>query len=92
MIRYTIAIPEARIDEANAAMAAFTGDTADSYTFSAVNYQDAQGNLYSVCSGLYESQPISIEGQLTSTLGNGREAVTALGLSLVPVPEDMRLG
>ena len=46
----TIAVPEALIPDANHLALALGESIADDQTFGAANYQDAQGNLYSVSS------------------------------------------
>jgi len=46
----TIAVPEALISDANQ-LALYLGESsADDQTFTTANYQDADGNLYAVCS------------------------------------------
>jgi len=46
----TIAVPEALISDANQ-LALYLGESsADDKTFTTANYQDADGNLYAVCS------------------------------------------
>ena len=46
----TIAVPEALIPDANHLALCLGESSADDQTFGAANYQDAQGNLYSVSS------------------------------------------
>jgi len=46
----TIAAPVAYISDANQLALALGESSADDQTFNAVSYQDAQGNLYAVCS------------------------------------------
>ena len=46
----TIATPAAQVPDANQLALALGESSADDQTFSAASYQDAQGNLYAVCS------------------------------------------
>ena len=55
----TIAVPEALIPDANHLALALGESSADDQTFNAANYQDAQGNLYSVSSTV--AKPIFAE-------------------------------
>ena len=48
--RATIATPAAHIPDANQLALALGESSADDQTFTAASYQDAQGNLYAVCS------------------------------------------
>ena len=52
----TIAAPAAHIPDANQLALALGESSADYQTFSTASYQDAQGNLYAVCSTV--SKPI----------------------------------
>ena len=48
--RVTVAAPAAHIPDANQLALALGESSADDQTFTAASYQDAQGNLYAVCS------------------------------------------
>ena len=48
--RVTIAVPIAHIQDANQLALCLGEASADDKTFSTASYQDAQGNLYAVCS------------------------------------------
>jgi len=48
--KVTIATPEAHIPDANQLALALGESSADDQTFRTASYQDAQGNLYAVCS------------------------------------------
>ena len=57
--RATIATPLAHITDANQLALALGESNADDQTFSAASYQDADGNLYAVCSTV--AKPIFAE-------------------------------
>ena len=57
--RATIATPDARIPDANKLALALGESSADDQTFTTASYQDAQGNLYAVCSTV--AKPIFAE-------------------------------
>jgi len=61
--RATIASPVPHIADANQ-LALYLGESsADDQTFGAANYQDAEGNLYAVCSTVAKPIFAQIEGQ-----------------------------
>ena len=55
----TIAAPASKIPDANQLALALGESSADDQTFTTASYQDAQGNLYSVCSTV--AKPIFAE-------------------------------
>ena len=57
--RATITTPEAHIPDANQLALALGESSADDHTFTAASYQDADGNLYAVCSTV--AKPIFAE-------------------------------
>src|SRR5690554_41101 len=57
--RVTIAVPEAHIADANQLALALGESAADDQTFTATNWQDADGNLYAVCSTV--AKPVFVE-------------------------------
>src|SRR5690554_3317943 len=57
--RVTIAVPETHISDANQLALVLGESAADDQTFTAANYQDEHGNLYSVCSTV--AKPIFAE-------------------------------
>jgi len=57
--RASIAVPEPLISDANQLALCLGESPADDQTFSTASYQDAQGNLYSVCSTV--AKPIFAE-------------------------------
>ena len=57
--RATIATPAAHIPDANQLALLLGESSADDQTFGAANYQDAEGNLYAVCSTV--AKPIFAE-------------------------------
>jgi len=59
----TIAAPAAHIQDANQLALALGESSADDQTFSAASYQDAQGNLYAVCSTVAKPIFAQIAGQ-----------------------------
>ena len=63
MQRATIATPESLIADANKLALCLGESSADDQTFGAANYQDAEGNLYAVCSTVAKPIFAQIEGQ-----------------------------
>jgi hypothetical protein len=61
--RATIASPVAHIAEANQLALALGESAADDQTFGAANYQDAEGNLYAVCSTVAKPIFAKLAGQ-----------------------------
>ena len=61
--RATIAAPAAHIPDANQLALALGESSADDRTFSTASYQDAQGNLYAVCSTVAKSIFADLAGQ-----------------------------
>ena len=61
--RATIAVPEPLIAEANQLALALGESAADDQTFTTASYQDAQGNLYAVCSTVAKPIFAQIAGQ-----------------------------
>jgi len=61
--RATIASPVAHIADANQLALCLGESSADDQTFGAANYQDAEGNLYAVCSTVAKPIFAQIEGQ-----------------------------
>ena len=61
--RATIAAPLAHIPDANQLALCLGESSADDQTFGAANYQDAEGNLYAVCSTVAKPIFAQIEGQ-----------------------------
>ena len=61
--RATIAAPAAHIPDANQLALALGESHADDRTFSTVSYQDAQGNLYAVCSTVAKPIFAQLAGQ-----------------------------
>ena len=59
----TIATPAAHIPDANQMALCLGESSADDQTFGAANYQDAEGNLYAVCSTVAKPIFAQIEGQ-----------------------------
>ena len=59
----TIAAPSAHIPDANQLALALGESSADDQTFSAASYQDAQGNLYAVCSTVAKPVFAQLAGQ-----------------------------
>src|SRR5690554_2272405 len=57
--RVTIAVPETHISDANQLALVLGESAADDQTFTATNWQDADGNLYAVCSTV--AKPIFAE-------------------------------
>src|SRR5690554_3785377 len=57
--RVTIAVPETYITDANQLALCLGESAADDQTFTAANWQDADGNLYAVCSTV--AKPIFAE-------------------------------
>ena len=57
--RATIATPAAHIPDANQLALLLGESSADDQTFGAANYQDAEGNLYAVCSTV--AKPIFVQ-------------------------------
>ena len=57
--RATIASPVAHIADANQLALCLGESSADDQTFGAANYQDAEGNLYAVCSTV--AKPIFVQ-------------------------------
>ena len=55
----TIAAPAAHMPDANQLALALGESSADDQTFGAANYQDAEGNLYAVCSTV--AKPIFVQ-------------------------------
>ena len=61
--RATIAAPAAHIPDANQLALCLGESSADDQTFTAAPYQDAQGNLYAVCSTVAKPIFAEIAGQ-----------------------------
>ena len=61
--RATIASPVAHIADANQLALALGESSADNQTFTAASYQDAQGNLYAVCSTVAKPFFAQLAGQ-----------------------------
>jgi hypothetical protein len=61
--RATIASPVAHIADANQLALCLGESSADDQTFGAANYQDAEGNLYAVCSTVAKPIFVQIAGQ-----------------------------
>ena len=61
--RATIAVPEPLIAEANQLALCLGESSADDQTFTTASYQDAQGNLYAVCSTVAKPIFAEIAGQ-----------------------------
>ena len=61
--RATIAAPTARIPDANKLALALGESSADDQTFSTASYQDADGNLYAVCSTVAKPVFAELAGQ-----------------------------
>jgi len=59
----TIATPASHIPDANQLALALGESSADDRTFSTASYQDAQGNLYAVCSTVAKSIFADLAGQ-----------------------------
>ena len=59
----TIATPLAQIPDANQLALALGESAADDQTFGAASYQDAQGNLYAVCSTVAKPVFAELAGQ-----------------------------
>jgi len=59
----TIATPAAHIPDANQLALCLGESSADDQTFGAANYQDAEGNLYAVCSTVAKPIFAQIAGQ-----------------------------
>ena len=59
----TTATPAAHIRDANKLALCLGESSADDQTFGAANYQDAEGNLYAVCSTVAKPIFAQIEGQ-----------------------------
>ena len=57
--RVTIAVPAAHIADANQLALCLGESAADDQTFTAANWQDADGNLYAVCSTV--AKPVFVE-------------------------------
>jgi len=57
--RVTIAVPEAHIADANQIALCLGESAADDKTFTTANWQDADGNLYAVCSTA--AKPVFVE-------------------------------
>ena len=57
--RVTIAVPEAHTADANQLALCLGESASDDQTFTAANYQDADGNLYAVCSTV--AKPVFVE-------------------------------
>lgn len=61
--RMTLAVPESLIDAANQ-LALIAGESADDVnTFATANWQDADGNLYAVCSTVVKPIVLTLFGQ-----------------------------
>lgn len=61
--RMTLAVPESLIDAANQ-LALIAGESADDVnTFTNANWQDADGNLYAVCSTVVKPIVLALFGQ-----------------------------
>ena len=54
--RATIATPDAHVPDANQIALALGESSADDQTFTNASYQDADGNLYAVCSTVAKGQ------------------------------------
>jgi len=61
--RVTVATPAAQIPDANQLALALGESSADDQTFTAASYQDAQGNLYAVCSTVAKPMFSEMAGQ-----------------------------
>ena len=61
--RATIAVPEPLIAEANQLALCLGESSADDQTFTAASYQDADGNLYAVCSTVAKPVFAELAGQ-----------------------------
>ena len=61
--RATIASPVTHIADANQLALALGESSADDQTFGAANYQDADGNLYAVCSTVAKPIFVQLAGQ-----------------------------
>ena len=61
--RATIAVPELLTSPANELALCLGESSADDQTFGAANYQDAEGNLYAVCSTVAKPIFAQIAGQ-----------------------------
>ena len=61
--RVTTAVPELLTPKANQIALCLGESSADDQTFGAANYQDAEGNLYAVCSTVAKPIFAQIEGQ-----------------------------
>jgi len=61
--RATIASPASHIPDANQLALALGESSADDKTFTAASYQDAQGNLYAVCSTVAKPIFAQLAGQ-----------------------------
>ena len=61
--RATIASPVAHIADANQLALCLGESSADDQTFGAANYQDAEGNLYAVCSTVAKPVFAQLAGQ-----------------------------
>jgi len=61
--RATIATPAAHIPDANQLALALGESSADDQTFITASYQDAQGNLYAVCSTVAKTVFAEMAGQ-----------------------------
>jgi len=61
--RATIAAPKNKIADANQLALCLGESSADDQTFSAASYQDAQGNLYAVCSTVAKPIFAQLAGQ-----------------------------
>src|SRR5690554_2705940 len=55
----TIAVPETHIDDANQLALCLGESASDDQTFTTTNWQDADGNLYAVCSTV--AKPVFVE-------------------------------
>ena len=61
--RATVSTPAAHIPDANQLALALGESSADDQTFTAASYQDAQGNLYAVCSTVAKPVFAQMAGQ-----------------------------
>ena len=61
--RATVATPAAHIPDANQLALCLGESSADDQTFGAASYQDAQGNLYAVCSTVAKPVFAELAGQ-----------------------------
>ena len=61
--RATVATPAAHIQDANQLALALGESSADDQTFTTASYQDAQGNLYAVCSTVAKPIFAQLAGQ-----------------------------